>query len=1144
MSTKASFSRFIALAGLFAISSLTIFAQSSLWQIGIPDKNNSEFAFAPSNYQHFQTDGFFVVGDSDPSIDWPYVHPGPQDGWAGNRSHTFSVIFGISDLAGKNNLSAGRESEEKCKLLIYMVDTHKNNPTLLNILINGHSFEQKLPEGAGDESIYGSPEKGKPYRCIVEFPFNILKKGNNEIDIVNIKGSWFLYDAIELETSSGIQTAPVDKFLEIGSCEIEPAIFESDGSLVQNLSMNIKYAGGSKKADWWFNDGSIMTITLLPGIHQYKCTIPEVKEEQSFTCKIKAKDQILASHDGHVRPSGHKTIYILPHSHTDIGYTDIQTAIEEKQIENLRTGIQYAQETADYPEGARFVWNIEVSWAADLYLNRLGKEDRDLFFEAIEKGWISLNGMYLNELTGLCRPEELLRLFSYSAQMAKKTGISIDAAMISDVPGYTWGTVTAMAQAGIKYFSVAPNYFDRIGDILLQWENKPFYWVSPSGKEKVLVWIPFKGYAWSHTIPELNNENAGDFLDQLEKMNYPYDISYMRWSGHGDNAVPEKQISDFVRDWNSKYTWPRFVISSTSEAFSAFESRYGELIPEVHGDWTPYWEDGAGSSARETAMNRNTADRLTQAEALFAMGHASSFPVEKFEEAWKKTLLYSEHTWGAWCSITDPENQMTTEQWEIKKGYADEAASLSRELLNINLLNEKPDRNKKTISPAGTIEIVNSTAWDRSEPVILTKEISEGAQSMLDNNNNPLPSQRLSTGEMIFIPEKVPSLSVSTYKFSSKSHLLSADQSPVKIIENRILENGLIRIGIDPLSGDIVSFQGRGIDGNLADPESEHKLNQYLFLEGDDLKNLKTSSPATIRVIEAGPVYGVIEVGSQAPGCNSLTRRYKLALGMDYLEIENIVDKKRVSMPEKIGDWYLAQNENKESVNFAFPFAVPEGIMQLDLPIGSMVPWIDQIPSACKNWYTVGRYGDISNERFGVTWFTLDAPLVEVGEISATLIGSQSNPGVWRKSPEPTQTLYSWAMNNHWGTNYRQHQEGQVKFRYALRPHKKFDPSETYRIATGMTQPLLVSSGGATTFEPPFQIQGEGIVVLSVKPADKGKGLIARLYNPSASSQTGKLLPPDVVLWLSNTAEEKVNKIENEIELGGMELITVRIDRQ
>ncbi len=114
-------------------------------------------------------------------------------------------------------------------------------------------------------------------------------------------------------------------------------------------------------------------------------------------------------------------------------------------------------------------------------MNEQQKKD---FFAAVIDGGVALNGMYLNTLTGLCRPEELLQLFHYSTELAQQCQVKVDAAMISDVPGYTWGTVTAMAQAGIKYFSVAPNYFDRIGNILQQVEDKPFYWVSPSGKEK------------------------------------------------------------------------------------------------------------------------------------------------------------------------------------------------------------------------------------------------------------------------------------------------------------------------------------------------------------------------------------------------------------------------------------------------------------------------------------------------------------------------------------------------------------------------------------------------------------------------------------------------------------------------------------
>ena len=43
-------------------------------------------------------------------------------------------------------------------------------------------------------------------------------------------------------------------------------------------------------------------------------------------------------------------------------------------------------------------------------------------------------------------------------------------------------------------------------------------------------------------------------------------------------------------------------------------------------------------------------------------------------------------------------------------------------------------------------------------------------------------------------------------------------------------------------------------------------------------------------------------------------------------------------------------------------------------------PELDQIAVPCKNWFSVGRWVDVSNPGdYGVTWATLDAPMVLVG---------------------------------------------------------------------------------------------------------------------------------------------------------------------
>ena len=43
-------------------------------------------------------------------------------------------------------------------------------------------------------------------------------------------------------------------------------------------------------------------------------------------------------------------VYVLPHSHHDLGYTDLQADVEEKQINNILQGMQLAQKTEQYPQ--------------------------------------------------------------------------------------------------------------------------------------------------------------------------------------------------------------------------------------------------------------------------------------------------------------------------------------------------------------------------------------------------------------------------------------------------------------------------------------------------------------------------------------------------------------------------------------------------------------------------------------------------------------------------------------------------------------------------------------------------------------------------------------------------------------------------
>ncbi len=916
-------------------------------------------------------------------------------------------------------------------------------------------------------------------------------------------------------------------------------LMRHDGKLVQPVQITIEHAGAGDVCVTRLDGREIDRRTLPVGAQTFLAYVDPVaatrKSVIEYECGGTSK-----SAEIQIEPVRKVQIFILPHSHHDLGYTDLQANVVEKQMANISKGIELARNTANYPEGARFVWNLEVLWGADQFLRRKSQEECDELIRAVQKGWIGINGMYANELTGLCRPEELLQLFRFGGELGKRCGVRVNSAMISDVPGYTWGTVTAMAQAGIRYFSAAPNFFDRIGTFMVEWQDKPFWWVSPSGKEKVLLWVPWTGYAMSH-IMKLDTEWVNKYQARLDSVSFPYEISYIRWSGHGDNAVPDPEICEFVKKWNEEYEWPRFTISRTGDAFAAFESRYGAQIPEHKGDLTPYWEDGAGSSALETSMSRMAAERITQATTLAALLAPKAYVAADFHEAWRNVLLYSEHTWGAWNSVSDSENPFVTQQWQVKRQFAVDANSQSRKLLEGVL------QAYATGKESSSVDVHNSNSWPRTDVVSISQEMSLGKDHVKNEHGATVPSQRLSTGELAFLAEDIPALGTARFHLSASVPGRAAKKVNA---HDGLLDNGVVQVRVDGKTGNIIELRRNGSAGNLIDVSENGAANQYLFLEGKDTSKLQTSGAVQISIEEPGPLVATLRIESSAPGCKSLVRRVRLKAYADWIEISNTIDKKRAALNPHPGEGgpggEFAQHQSKESLQFGFPFAVDGGQIYMDIPLGVMRPEIDQLPGSCENWLPVGRWLDVANADHGVTWATLDAPLVEIGEVSATMLGSQTHPEIWRKHIEPTQKFYSWAVNNHWGTNYRAYQEGLIEFRYAMRPHTRYDAAESSRFATGLSQPLVVSlSGEASSSGMKLRVTPKDVVVQECSRSADGKAWIVRLFGASGESRTADITwgrGKPIKIWRSNLNEEPLEEVSKQIQVEGLELITVRIE--
>jgi hypothetical protein len=154
---------------------------------------------------------------------------------------------------------------------------------------------------------------------------------------------------------------------------------------------------------------------------------------------------------------------------------------------------------------------------------------------------------------------------------------------------------------------------------------------------------------------------------------YPYELVQLRYTKNADNGPVDTSLVTFVNNWNTRYSSPKLTLSSVDKLFSEFEKRYGYSLRTVTGEISPYWEDGAYSTAEEEMGNRYLARLTVELEKHIAKLPPSKEIEEKLFQLQKNIILFHEHTWGSWCSISDPEIFFTTEQWRIKKSFLDSA---------------------------------------------------------------------------------------------------------------------------------------------------------------------------------------------------------------------------------------------------------------------------------------------------------------------------------------------------------------------------------------------------------------------------------------------------------------------------------------
>jgi hypothetical protein len=386
-----------------------------------------------------------------------------------------------------------------------------------------------------------------------------------------------------------------------------------------------------------------------------------------------------------IAPHRHYEMNLIHHSHNDIGYSHHQTEVEKIQTRNIRSAIQWIDKARK--EGQQVYWHIESLWAVENFLGVASEIEKIKFNEYVRAGNLVLSANYANILNGLCHSQELPWMLEYAQQLELKVPCEIQNAMITDIPGITYSALKNYVDHEIPFLSLGPNYVekhadhgDRVGSVIEQTGDTYFYWHPDStSNKKILVWTAGKGYSYFHNIQDNEKQfqwekRIAQYVNELTAKNYPLDIVLLRYTKNADNGPVDTTLHEFVRHWNDMYSSPTLTIASVNHLFHRIEEKNTASIPHVYGgEISPYWEDGALSTAREEIQMRKLVRELIELEEQWVNTVRQKSPYIDFYSIHRDVVLFHEHTWGSWCSISDPYSPFTTQQWHYKRSFLTEA---------------------------------------------------------------------------------------------------------------------------------------------------------------------------------------------------------------------------------------------------------------------------------------------------------------------------------------------------------------------------------------------------------------------------------------------------------------------------------------
>ena len=671
--------------------------------------------------------------------------------------------------------------------------------------------------------------------------------------------------------------------------------------------------------------------------------------------------------------------------------------------------------------------------------------------------WETAGAMWVEADCNVTSGESLIRQMLYGIEFFRREfGTRPRMCWLPDVFGYPSSLPEILAGCGVKYFYTYKLHWQATN----RFPAHLFRWRGLDGTEVM-----------AHVVNHLGAYNNYPAPDQIlkgwelyaQKAEYP-EVIFPFGYGDGGGGVNEDMM-EMLQRAKGQYPGLPAVRTGTAEQFFDNVAAAAPALPVWDGEL--YVETHRGTYTTQSAMkraNRTSELLLREAEILGCVaslrGHR--FSARTLRHAWEDTLVHQFHDILPGSSI----GMVYTEALQAHARVQTDA----RRSADASLTQIVPCR---AGAQGNAVFVFNSLSWPRAD--VVTVEVPDPGASPCITGTDGIrrPAQVISRAKgkatLVFHPAQVPPMGYAVFPLAHdpapRAHKISCTPTRIENPFFRITLNrdGAIQRLYDKRNRrDVLPRGSVGNDLQLLQdgPEHEDAWNVHPSIDG---RRYSFEGKTRIRVVETGPVRGLVRV--QRAHRKSMIEQ----------DIVVYADIARIDFVTRV-DW----QERNTMLKAAFPLAVRSTRATYEVQFGAYERPTHRNTSWDQQKFEVPgqRWADISESGYGVSL------------LNDSRYGYDAKDNVLRLTLLRSTTFPD-----------PQADRGRHEFTYSLYPHAGgWVEAQTVRRAWELNvpaRPMAMRADGQTPEGHSYvSVEGAGVVIETLKPAEDGQGLILRLYEP------------------------------------------------